>query len=65
MKDFNEFFETDKDNNFFLKKDINLDDDSKQKLLANILEIQKNMAEEYVENKTNDISNNSNKDKLA
>jgi hypothetical protein len=52
MKDVNEFFEMDKENNFFLKKDIKLDDDSKQQLLANILEIQQNIATEYVENQS-------------
>ena len=50
MKDVNEFFEVDKDNNFFLKKDIKLDEDGKQKILSTILDIQKDMATEYVEN---------------
>ena len=50
MTDFNEFFETDKDNNFLLKKDIKLDDNTKQQLLSNILEIQQDMATQYVEN---------------
>ncbi len=54
MKDVNEFFEVDEDNNFFLKKDISLDEDTRQKLLSTILEIQQSMAMDYVEDKTNE-----------
>ena len=57
MKDVDEFFEVDKDNNFVLKKDIKLDEDAKQKILTTILEIQQDMATQYVENKFENSEN--------
>lgn len=60
MKDFNEFFDTDEEDNFILKKNINLDEDTRQKLLSNMLEIQKNMATEFVEGKNDNDNKNKN-----